>query len=347
MSGRGGGAVVDVGATRRDQAPEAVVLWAQHVDRLRAIAYRLLGSVTDTEDVLQDVFLRLQGTDTARIREPAAWLTTVVTRLCINQLSSARARRETYVGPWLPEPIATSPDPADDAVLVESVDAAFLVVLEALTPAERVAFVLHDVFGHPFAEVAVVLGREEVACRRLASRARKAIEARRPRFNSDPAQRRTVSQRFLAACEGRDLDGLLRLLAPDVTLVSDGGGKVRAALNEIHGADRVARFLVGVLTKRTGTERTLPSVHGAPGMAWHDADGHLVGVLSTSVDADGSIATVSIVLNPDKLGHLGTDRERRGQAFRQLTCPPRTTVTYGDRGALRGTAHNGASVCQG
>lgn len=292
---------MDAGATRRDQPPDPVDLWGQQIERLRAIAYRLLGSVTDTDDVLQDAFLRLQGTDTAQIREPAAWLTTVVTRLCLNQLSSARARRETYVGPWLPEPIAASPDPADDAILAESVDAAFLVVLEALAPAERVAFVLHDIFGHPFADVAEVLGRDEVACRQLASRARKAIEARRPRFDSDPAQRRTVSQRFLAACQGRDIHGLLRLLAPDVTLVSDGGGKARAALNEIHGADRVARFLVGVLTKRAGTERTLPSVHGAPGMAFHDPDGHLVGVLSTSVDADGRIAVVSLVVNPDKL----------------------------------------------
>src|SRR5690606_37043334 len=124
--------------------------------------------------------------------------------------------------------------------------------------------------------------RDEVACRQLASRARKAIAARRPRFSSDPAQRRTVSERFLAACEGRDLDGLLQLLAPDATLVSDGGGRTRAALNEIHGADRVARFLVGVLTKRTGTERTLPSIHGGPGMAWIDDEGHLVGVMSTS-----------------------------------------------------------------
>lgn len=292
---------MDTGASRHDQLPAPTELLGQHADRLRAIAYRLLGSVTDTEDVLQEAFLRLQATDTARIREPAAWLTTVVTRLCLNQLSSARARRETYIGPWLPEPIETSPDPADDAALAESVDAAFLVVLEALAPAERVAFVLHDVFGHPFADVARILARDEVACRQLASRARKAIEARRPRFASDPAQRRTVSQQFLAACQGRDLDGLLRVLAPDVTLVSDGGGKVRAALNEIHGADRVARFLVSVLAKRTGTERNLASVHGTPGMAWRDADGRLVGVLSTSVDIDGRVAVVSIVLNPDKL----------------------------------------------
>lgn len=311
----GGGSVVHAGAERGEQPPDPVELWSQHVDQLRAIAYRLLGSVADTEDVLQDAFLRLQGADTALIREPSAWLTTVVTRLCLNHLTSARVRRETYVGPWLPEPIATSSDPVDDALLAESVDAAFLVVLEALAPAERVAFVLHDVFGHPFAEVAEVLGRDEAACRQLASRARKAIEARRPRFSSDPAQRRTVSERFLAACEGRDLDGLLRLLAPDVTLVSDGGGKARAALNEIHGADRVARFLVGVLRKRTGSERVLPSVHGAPGMAWHDAAGHLVGVLSTSVDRDGRITAVSIVLNPDKLQHLEDDR-RGGSAAR-------------------------------
>lgn len=283
---------------------DAADLWTANVARLSAIAYRLLGSVSDTEDVLQDAFLRLQRTDTTQLREPAAWLTTVVTRLCLNQLTSARARRETYVGPWLPEPIATAPDPAEDTLLAESVDAAFLVVLESLAPAERVAFVLHDVFGHPFAEVAEVLGRDVVACRQLASRARKAIEARRPRFASDPAQRRSVSERFLDACAGRDLDGLLALLAPDATLVSDGGGKARAALNEIHGADRVARFLVGVLTRRTGSERTLPSIHGAPGMAWLADDGHLVGVLSTSVDQRGHIATVSIVLNPDKLQHL-------------------------------------------
>lgn len=287
-----------------DQSTPASQLWAGHRSRLRAIAYRLLGSMSDTEDVLQDAFLRLQAADIAAIREPAAWLTTVVTRLCLNELTTARARRVSYVGPWLPDPIMTSPDPAEDVLLAESVDAAFLVVLETLAPAERVAFILHDVFGHPFTEVAELLGRDEAACRKLASRARQAIEARRPRFSSDPVQRRTVSERFLDACAGRDLDALLRLLAPDATLITDGGGKARAALNEIHGADRVARFLVGVLSKRTGSEQTLPSVHGAPGMAWLSDSGDLVGVLSTSVDPLGRIATVSIVLNPDKLQHL-------------------------------------------
>lgn len=293
-------------ATVADPASDrAVAIWSAHRDRAFRIAYRLLGSVTDADDVLQEAYLRLRSTDLDALREPAAWLTTVVTRLCLNHLDAARVRREAYVGPWLPEPVDTSADPHDDAVLAESISAAFLVVLESLSPAERVAFVLHDVFGHPYDEVAAVLERSEEACRQLATRARKAVDARRPRFTADAAQRHTASERFIQACAGHDLDALLTILAPDVSLSSDGGGKARAARNVVHGADRAGRFLVGVLTRRGGIVSRVPSIHGAPGVAWHDQDGTLIGVMSTTVDERGLVSTINLVVNPDKLRHLG------------------------------------------
>lgn len=279
-------------------------LWSTHEHRLFGIAYRMLGSVADSQDVLQEAFLRLWSVDPAELRRPGAWLTTVVTRLCLNHLDAARVRREQYVGPWLPEPVGSLADPAEDVVLIESISAAFLVLLETVSPAERAAFILHDVFGYPFAEVAETLGREEVACRQLASRARKAIQARRPRFASDPDQRRTVSQRFLEACTGGDLGALLGVLAPDVVLYNDGGGKVRAARRAVSGADRVARFLVGVLTKRTEWTAMPTDVHGAPGMVWRDPTGAPAAVLSVTVDERGRIATVAMVVTPDKLRNL-------------------------------------------
>lgn len=286
----------------RDAA--VIELWSAHEDRLFGIAYRMLGSVSDAQDILQEAFIRLRSVEPGDLERPAAWLATVVTRLCLNHLESARIRRERYVGPWLPEPVQTAADPADDLVTAESISAAFLVVLEALSPAERAAFVLHDVFGLPFVEVAAMLGRSEVGCRQLATRARKAIQARRPRFASDPAQRLEVSQRFLDACSSGDLEGLLEVLAPDVVLYNDGGGKVRAARRVVSGADRVARFLCGVLARRSEWKPVLTDVHGGPGLALHGPAGTLAAVLSQTVDEHGRIATVALVVNPDKLQRL-------------------------------------------
>jgi RNA polymerase sigma-70 factor, ECF subfamily len=300
-------------------ADPALQLWLAHEDRLFGLAYRMLGSVTDAQDVLQEAFLRLRAADPAALRRPGGWLTTVVTRLCLDHLASARVRRERYVGPWLPEPVTTAPDVADDVVLAESISAAFLVVLEALSPAERAAFVLHDVFGHPFSEVAGVLGRDEAACRQLASRARRAIRNRPVRFAADPEQRQAVTQRFLDACAGHDLTTLLEVLAPEVTLHNDGGGKVRAARRIVTGADRVARFLVGVLTRRTEWTPTKIEVHGASGLLWHDPAGTPAAVLSSTVDDQGRIATVSMVVNPEKLRHLTARRASPDAAGRHPT----------------------------
>lgn len=278
--------------------------WQHHHDRLFGLAYRMLGSVSDAQDVLQDAWVRLDRVEVDHVRDTGAWLTTVVTRLCLNHLASARVRREQYVGPWLPEPVVTSPDPVEDTILAESVSAAFMVVLEVLSPAERVAFVLRDVFGHPFAEIAAIMGRNEAACRQLASRARRAVAAGRPRFATDADQRRAVTTSFLDACTGQDLAGLLAVLAPDVTLHNDGGGNVPAARRTIVGAQRVARFLVGVLTKRTDWRPSRVEVHGAPGVCWHDPAGRVAAVLSATVDDAGQVATIGLVVNPDKLRHL-------------------------------------------
>lgn len=297
----------------RSAAPAAapgdalVAVWREHERRLRGVAYRMVGSVTEADDLLQEAFVRLQRTGLGDLRDPGAWLTTVVGRLCLNHLDSARVRRERYVGPWLPEPVHVAADQLDEIELAESVAAAFLVVLESLSPSERVAFVLHDVFGHSYADVAAILHRDEVACRQLVSRARRAVEARRPRFTHDATQRRLAAERFLAACDGRDLADLLEVLAPDVALRSDGGGVVGSARRTIVGADRVARFLLGVLGRRAGTEDRLGAVHGAPGMALRRVDGTLSGVISLGVDGDGRVADVSVVVNPDKLRHFDRD----------------------------------------
>lgn len=312
-----------------DPRTPALQIWLEHEDRLFGLAYRLLGSVTDAQDVLQDAWVRLERIDVQELRDPTAWMTTVVTRLCLNALDSARTRRETYVGPWLPEPVATDPDPAADAMMAESISAAFLVVLEVLSPAERVAFVLHDVFGHPFTDVARIMGREEAACRQLASRARRAVRARRPRYTVDPDQRRMVNERFIAACVGRDVKDLLDILAPDVTLHNDGGGRVRAARRVIVGSDRATRFLVGVLTRRNDWHPFPLQIHGAPGLAWVDND-HVAAVLSATADDHGQITTINLVVNPDKLRHMAptvADRdhpagERSAFAGRATTRPP-------------------------
>jgi RNA polymerase sigma-70 factor (ECF subfamily) len=291
----------------------AVEAFEQHSDQLFGIAYRMLSSVSDAQDVLQEAYLRLERQGLGSLEAPGAWLSTVVSRLCLDRLRSARVRRETYVGPWLPEPLiqqgldaaggapagGAEPDPADRVTLAESVSMAFLVVLESLSPAERVAFVLHDVFGYAHSEVAVVVGRSEAACRQLVSRARRHVRERRPRFEADAAERDRVADAFLAACAGADLEALLMVLDPDVVLRSDGGGLVKAARRPIRGADRVARFLLAVIRSQPEATSWSTHVNGTRGLVTH-RDGRRIAVVALDVVA-GRVNGVNIVANPQKL----------------------------------------------
>jgi len=273
--------------------------------RLFGVAYRLLGTVADAEDAVQETFLRWEQADRDAIANPAGWLTTVLTRHCLDQLRSARARREAYVGPWLPEPIVEvadllAEDPAERVALDESVSLAMLVVLETLSPAERAVFVLHDVFGMEFEQVAETVGRTPAACRQLAARARRHVEERRPRFDPDAAEQRRLVAAFLDASARGDLHALLPLLDPSVVLRADGGGKVRAAGRPVAGAERVAgvllagqRWYPGALAGR------MVAVNGGTG-ALITMDGEVLAAVGITV-ANGLITEIDIVANPDKL----------------------------------------------
>ena len=275
-----------------------------HRRHLIGVAYRLLGTLTDAEDAVQEAYLRLARADRAEIADLRAWLTTVVGRICIDQLRSARAKRECYIGPWLPEPLVDD-DPADRVTLDESVSMALLVVLEQLSPAERTAFVLHDVFGLGFEEVGAVVGRTPAACRQLASRARRHVRAESPRYCTDHAEQARVADAFAAATLRGDLEGLLRVLDPGVVLRSDGGGVTSAARRPVVGADNVARFLVGLSRKSAGIEVEVQkrTVNGAPGLVLASPATGVFGVVGLAVDA-GRITAVDLVVNPEKLTHL-------------------------------------------
>jgi len=272
-------------------------------DRLLRTAFRLMGTTAEAEDAVQEAYARwyrLSDDEQTQIRHPGAWLTTVVSRICLDQLGSARARREQYVGPWLPEPrpdAGAVVDPADRATLDDEVTSAVMVVLESLTPAERVAFVLHDVFGLPFDEIATVVGRTPQACRKLASAARSDIRERRVR-QANPSDHDRVVRGFLAACATGDIAQLVPLLDPNVTLRSDGGGIVRAARNPVHGADRVARFLLGLVAKdpSLGAEPTV--IEGRTGVVIRRGE-HVAAVVTFGISA--AIDDVWIVVNPHKL----------------------------------------------
>jgi RNA polymerase sigma-70 factor, ECF subfamily len=271
--------------------------------RLVRVAYATLGSVAEAEDVVQEAWLRLQRTAPGEVRDLRAWLTTVVGRLALDAIGSARARRERYVGEWLPEPlVGRAPDPADRVTLDEEVSLALLRVLESLSPAERTAFVLHDVFGHSFAEVAEAVGRTPQAARQLASRARRHVEAGRPRFPATADEQRELVSAFAAAAADGDVEGLVALLDPEVTMRADGGGRVSAARHPLHGADRVARALIAITRKAgAGGRAALVAVNGLPGLV-AEWDGER-SVVAFSVDR-GRIAAIDIVRNPDKLGHV-------------------------------------------
>ena len=273
--------------------------------RLLRLAYSYLGSVAEAEDVLQDAWLRLERIDADEVRDLQGWMTTTVSRLALDALRSARVRREAYVGPWLPEPIVEpEPGPEARAMDEEDVSLALLVVLESLSANERFAFVLHDVFGYAFDEVATALGTSSSAARQLASRARKAVEARRPRFPATPEQHRDVILAFGRAAREGDFDALVEILHPDVVFTSDGGGVVTAARKPIVGADRVARVTKALTTKgvRVGARVELVEVNGMPGWMSTAPDGSAT-VMSFTID-DGRIVAIDVQRNPEKLRRL-------------------------------------------
>ncbi|BFV59357.1 sigma-70 family RNA polymerase sigma factor [Kitasatospora sp. CMC57] len=275
---------------------------------LGSVAYRLLGSVSDAEDILQEAWLRWRATDRSTVQEPRAYLTTVVTRLCYDQLGSARVRREAYYGEWLPEPLVAEENAPDRlAELGEEVSLALLAVLEELTPAERTAFVLHDVFAVGFEEIAGSLNRTPDAARQLASRARRRVRERGHRGRVDPAAHRRAVDAFAAAAARGDLQALLAVLDPDVVWHSDGGGVVSAGSRPVFGADKVSRLVRGLTTKWLGPDSGYLAspvlVNGERGLAWHDAEGRIAGVLAFQV-TDGRIAAAYVALNPQKLTHV-------------------------------------------
>jgi RNA polymerase sigma-70 factor, ECF subfamily len=281
----------------------------EHRDHLVAVAYRMLGSRAEAEDAVQEAYLRYAGADRSAIRDLRGWLTTTTGRICLDVLRSARVRREAYVGPWLPEPIVsrlptTAPGPEAIVEQTEEVSLALLVVLEALTPEQRVAFVLHDVFAVPFEEIAAVLGTTTPAARQLATRARRAVADGRPKHSATPAEQRHLVEAFLAAVREGDIDGLLAVLAPDVVAIGDGGGVLPAGRRPVHGALQVARFMAGLFrqAKRMPSPRLeLVLVNGVQGLLIEAGDPPIRMVMGMSM-ADGRITGIFDQLNPAKLG---------------------------------------------
>jgi RNA polymerase sigma-70 factor (TIGR02957 family) len=289
---------------------------AELLDELRprafAIAYRMLGSVSEAEDIVQEALLRVhQAIERGEeIASPRAYVATVVTRLAIDELRSARARRETYVGEWLPEPVADAPaeDPAQHAELADSLSLAFLVVLEALTPEQRAAFLLHDVFDYDYGRVAEIVGTSEDNARQLASRARRHVQDGTPRFDPSPEQREQLADSFFAAAENGEFDELEAMLAEDVELHGDGGGVVPAIRQPGYGRERVGLLLrtwFGV-GQRIGARLQRTTVNGQPGAEYVDREGRLIGLMTLDI-VDGRIQTMRSVVNPEKLGHLGRE----------------------------------------
>lgn len=269
--------------------------------RLLRVAYATTGSLAEAEDCVQEAWLRLRGT-TAEIRNLRAWLTTTVGRLALDALGSARSRRERYVGTWLPEPVVSADDdPAERVTLDESVSMALMVVLEQLSPAQRTSFLLHDVFGLPFEEVAAVVGRTPAAVRQLAARARRDVERGKPRFPPTPDEQRQVVAAFVTACAGGDLAALAAVLDPDVTFRGDGGGKVATVRRVERGALNVARRLLSI-SRRPPLAVRPALVNGQAGLVVRDADG-VLSVVSLTVDR-GLVTSVDIVRNPDKLSYV-------------------------------------------
>jgi RNA polymerase sigma-70 factor (ECF subfamily) len=285
------------------------------LDELRpvafAIAYRMLGSVSEAEDVVQEALLRVHQAVGAgqEIASPRAFVSTVTTRLAINELRSARARRERYVGEWLPEPIVTDgrDDPTQHAEMADSLSLALLVLLESLSPEQRAVLLLHDVFDYGYPEVAAIVGKSEDNVRQLATRARRHVEQRRPRFTTTREQREELTRRFFAAVEQGDLAGLESLLASDVELTGDGGGKVPALARSLRGRNRVARTVINwvrLAGRIPGVSLRPIEVNGGPGALYLDAQQRLIAVLALDIRG-GQITSINSIVNPDKLRHLG------------------------------------------
>jgi len=285
----------------------------EYQELLISVAYRILGSVTDAEDVVQEAWLRWSRVDPYKVNDPRAFLVRVTTRLAIDRLRRAKARRESYVGPWLPEPVLTGRDVAEDIVVAESVSMAMLVVLETLSPLERAVFVLREAFGMPHAEIADVLGRKEEAVRQLARRARDHVRQGGTRYDADQLASQQVAERFLEATANGDLEALMGTLAPGVTLVADGGGRALAPRRPVRGAEKVARFLLAVATEErtarflrsVGAEPSLEvrvnlaQVNGGPGVVV-TSGGRPISALVLDVDG-GLVQTIHLVANPEKL----------------------------------------------
>jgi RNA polymerase sigma-70 factor, ECF subfamily len=283
-----------------------VAAFEAHRHALIGLAYRMLGSRAEAEDVVQDAYLRWHGADRASVEEPRRYLGTVVTRLCLDRMKSARSRREIYVGQWLPEPVVDeSFEDGNAGDVAHDISVALMLLLERLSPLERASFLLHDVFGLDFVEVARTLGRNEAACRQLAARARDHIEAGRPRFAASPEEGRRLAEAFQAAAATADPRALARLLAEDAVLYTDGGGKRAAALNPIRGADKIVRFFEGVARKNTAFTAITARhalINGMPGLVLHEDDG----AINTMAfeHRDGRIVAIYIVRNPEKLQHV-------------------------------------------
>jgi len=276
--------------------------YAEYRSLLFSIAYRVLGTAADAEDAVQDTWLKWSAADRSRVADPRAYLVRIVTNVAIDRLRSARSRRETYVGPWLPEPVPTSPDVVD----ADTVSIALLVVLETLSPIERAVFVLREAFDFSHAEIAEAMGRSEESVRQTAHRARAHVAARRPRLQVDRRRQQVVTEQFLAAATGGDINALLELMAPDVALWTDGGGKVRQALKPVVGAERVAAWFAGVSQRPyEGVEPSAMAVdivelNGVPAVVFTGA-GRVVAVLSLDLDAAGRVVAIHNIANPDKL----------------------------------------------
>jgi RNA polymerase sigma-70 factor (ECF subfamily) len=295
--------------------------YAHYRPLMFSIAYRMTGSVSDAEDIVQEAFLRAgqdrkngrdgrdgRGGD-AQVESPKAYLATITTRLAIDHLRSARVRRESYVGTWLPEPLiaSTEPDPAELAETSDSLSMAFLVLLESLAPAERAVFLLREVFGYDYGEIAGITGKTEAACRQTFARSRRRIDEGRPRFETSRAEGEELTALFLAAADGGDMASLLERLAPDVLFYGDSGGKGEATfIAPLYGREHVAR-LIRMQVQRTlqlGASLSAAWVNGQPGVLAHDTDGGLIAVIAFDV-LDGQIQAIRVVANPEKLGHIG------------------------------------------
>ncbi len=292
--------MIDPGSAAAPSSP-----FEQHRDFLQALAYRLLGTVSDAEDIVQETYLRWAKSERTAITEPRAYLARITTRLCLDHIKSARVRRETYIGQWLPEPLVQAADftekPADD--LAHDISYALMLALERLTPLERAAFLLHDVFGLPFGEIAGTLNRTSATCRQLATRARTHVRAARPRFTVPVTDGERLAAQFMHATQTGDVAGLTSLLTEDAVLHSDGGGIVRAALRPILGRNRITRFFVGILAKNGPAARSeVAAINGQPGFIKSDGTS-FIGVFTLEF-SEGKISAIYLMRNPEKLRHL-------------------------------------------